>query len=140
MDFFDVEKTMPKRPDIMVIPLIDIVFISLIFFMITSLFFEKETEIDVSVPTANEASNRRSYGDIIINVTREGAVIVNQKKLSYEELDQMLKKVSELYKGQSVIIRGDRNTLHKYIVKVLDICAAADIWNVAFATMPEESK
>jgi biopolymer transport protein ExbD len=141
MEFYDMESNVPKRPEIMVIPLIDIVFISLIFFMITSLFYEKETEIDISVPTTSEnTSNRRSYGDIIINVTKEGSVIVNQKKMSHEELGSMLKKLSKVSKGQSVIIRGDKNSLHKHIVKVLDLCAGADIWNVAFATMPEENE
>ncbi|MCK4852500.1 MAG: biopolymer transporter ExbD [Candidatus Omnitrophica bacterium] len=141
MDFSDVKKVFPERPVIQLAPLIDIVFLLLIFFMAAFIFYELETEINISVPTAEESTEmRRTAGEIIINVREDGTVVVNQKELGYDGLKSMLGRVSELYKGQPVIIRGDRDTRHKHIIKVLDICAASDIWNVSFATMKEKEE
>ncbi|MGB3113758.1 MAG: biopolymer transporter ExbD [Candidatus Omnitrophota bacterium] len=139
MDFSDAKQTLTESPKLQIAPLIDIVFLLLIFFMSASIFYQLETELDISVPTAKESTEiRRAPGEIIINVLKDGQVVVNQRRLSYEELERMLHRISELYKGQPVIIRADRETFHKHVIKVLDICAGVGIWNVSFATMKEK--
>jgi biopolymer transport protein ExbD len=139
MKFGPVDNAFVERPQIQLAPLIDIMFLLLIFFMAAFVFFELETELNISVPSADESKEIvRSPGEIIINVRSDGTVVVNQRKLTYEELALMLKRISGLYKGQPVIIRGDKETRHKHIVRILDICAGTDIWNVSFATMKEE--
>ncbi|MGB2600382.1 MAG: biopolymer transporter ExbD [Candidatus Omnitrophota bacterium] len=141
MDFSDERQALSERPTIQMAPLIDIIFLLLIFFMAASIFYQLETEINITVPTAKESTDiKRAPGEIIINIRKDGAVVVNQRKMSYEELDRMLKRVSELYKGQPVIIRADKETYHKNVIKVLDLCAGADIWNVSFATMKEKEE
>ena len=139
MDFSDSKQFFVKRPAIQMAPLIDIVFLLLIFFMSAFIFYELETEIDISVPTADEAQEmQRAPGEIIINIREDGTVVVNQRELSYDGLKSMLTRVSELYEGQPVIIRGDKDARHKHIIKVLDICAGSNIWNISFATMKEK--
>lgn len=141
MKFHSIKQSAPDRPVIQMAPLIDIVFLLLIFFMSASIFYQLETEINITVPTANEATEtRRTPGEIIINVRKDGTVVVNQRQLNYDELKRMLTRISQLYKGQPVIIRADRKTYHENVVKILDICAGADIWNVSFATMEEDKK
>jgi len=139
MDFSDAKNTVVERPVIQMAPLIDIVFLLLIFFMSAFIFYELETEINISVPTANESTEMsRAPGEIIVNVRKDGTIVVNQRELTFEELNTMLHRVAEIYKNQPVIIRGDKETMHMHIIKVLDICAGANIWNVSFATMKEE--
>ena len=136
LDISDYQK---QKPVIQIAPLIDIVFLTLIFFMTLSIFNQFESEISVIVPKAKESKEMvRSPGEIIINVLEDGTVIVNQKKLTYEELKKMLGRVSGLFPEQPVIIRADEKTYHKFVVEVLDACAGADIWNVSFATIKEE--
>ena len=126
-------------PSIPIAPLIDIVFITLIFYMTLSIFYQLETELSISVPKAEQSEEvTRSPGEIIINVDREGVVIVNQKTLSYEGLQKMLQRISTLYPNQSIIIRADKKTYHESVVQVLDACAAANIWNIAFSTLKED--
>ena len=128
-----------QRPVIQMAPLIDIVFLTLIFFMTLSIFNQLESEISVSVPKAKESKEIvRSPGEIIINILEDGTVIVNQKKLGHEKLKKMLRRISTLFPDQPVIIRADEKTYHKFVVGVLDACAGADIWNVSFATIKEE--
>jgi len=138
MNLSETRQFMIDRPVIQMAPLIDIVFLLLIFFMSAFIFQELESEINISVPTAKESTDMtRSPGEIIVNIRKDGSVVVNQRELSYEELESLLNRVARIYQNQPIIIRGDKETRHKYVIKVLDICAGADIWNVSFATMKE---
>jgi len=128
-----------QSPVIQMAPLIDIVFLTLVFFMTISVFNQQESELSISVPKSAESTEAvRSPGEIIVNITKEGKVIVNQKKLEPGQLESMLKKVSGLFPNQPVIIRADENAYHKFIVNVLDACANADIWNISFSTMKQK--
>lgn len=139
MNFSSGKQAIMERPVIQMAPLIDVVFLLLIFFMSASIFHQLETEINITVPSANESTEtKRAPGEIIINIRKDGTIIVNQRQMDHAELERMLRRISELYKGQPVIIRADRETFHKDVIKVLDICAGAGIWNVSFATMKED--
>jgi len=132
---FDIPEEHKKGPTIQMAPLMDIIFITLIFFVTLSIFYQMESEINISVPKAKEAKeSARSPGEIVINITKEGSVTVNKKSLSYQMLEDMLKQISSMYPNQPIIIRADRDTKHEYVIRVLDACSAANIWNVAFAT------
>jgi len=125
-----------QSPVIQMAPLIDIVFLTLVFFMTVSVFNQQESELSISVPKSAESTEKvRSPGEIIVNINKDGGVIVNQKKLKTDELETMLKKVSGLFPNQPVIIRADEKAYHKFIVNVLDACANANIWNISFSTM-----
>ncbi len=141
MSRFEVNEYQKQRPVVQMAPLIDIVFLTLVFFMTLSIFNQQETEIDISVPQAQEAKQAmRSPGEIIINIDKEGSFVVNQNELTQEGLERMLMKVSGLFPDQSIIIRADENALHKYIVNALDACAKANIWNISFATQKKKNE
>lgn len=138
---FNPSEYQKQGPVIQIAPLIDIVFLTLIFFMTISVFSQLESEINISVPTAKQGQPPlRGPGEIIINITKEGKVIVNQKEVSYHKLEEMLKRVSELFPNQPIIIRADKLTYHKFVVKVLDICARANIWNISFSVIKQKDK
>ncbi|OQX86820.1 MAG: hypothetical protein B6D55_05090 [Candidatus Omnitrophica bacterium 4484_70.2] len=138
---FNPSEYQKQGPVIQIAPLIDIVFLTLIFFMTISVFSQLESEINISVPTAKQGQPPlRGPGEIIINITKKGKVIVNQKEVSYHQLEEMLKRISELFPNQPIIIRADKLTYHKFVVKVLDICARANIWNISFSVIKQKDK
>ena len=115
--------------------MVDILLVILVFFIVTWNFALSENELDVRVPTATKANETQPYvGQVVINIKADGTVIVNRQPKSSQELLELLKKLSQLYPDQAVIVRGDQGVEYKHIVDVLDICRQADIWNVAFAT------
>jgi biopolymer transport protein ExbD len=127
-----------QKPVFQFTPLIDIMFLNLVFFMALFVYFQFETELNISVPKAKESTETsRAAGEIIINVMKDGSVVVNQKQLSLEELGALLKKTAEWYPGQAIILRADQKTFHEHVVNVLDQCAKAKIWNISFATAKE---
>ncbi len=134
------KQSVPEPAGFQIAPMVDIVFLLLIFFLVTWNFARYETELDVKVPTAKEGKeSRRAAGEVIINVRTDGTIVMNRRPLTAQELDSTLRKISELYPDQAVILRGDEDTDYRHIVNVLDICRAANIWNVAFATGRPES-
>ena len=116
-------------------PMIDVVFLLLIFFIVTWNFARFETELDVSVPVAEEGADpQRTVGEIIVNIRKDGTIVVNAVELSEDDLFQRLKAISEVYKDQAVILRGDGEASYTDIINALDVIQQANIWNVAFAT------
>jgi biopolymer transport protein ExbD len=130
----------PRVIGFMIAPMVDILLVILCFFIVTWNFALAENELDVRVPSAAKANEPQPYvGQVVINVKADGTVIVNHQPKSSAELLDQLKRLSQLYPDQAVIVRGDESVDYKHIVEVLDICRQADIWNVAFATgKPEQ--
>lgn len=125
-------------PVIQMISLIDILFVTLSFFMALSLHFNFESELNISVPQAmSSAEARLAPEEIVINVMRDGAIVVNQKRMNVDELSGLLGKTAELYPSQAVVLRADQKTFHGHVVRVLDACAKSKIWNISFATTRE---
>ena len=125
-------------PVLQMVSLIDILFVTLSFFMALSLHFNFESELNVSVPSSKTGVDMpMSSEDIVINILRDGEIVINQKKISSEQLEALLKKTADLYPSQGVILRADEKTFHQSVVHVLDICSSAKIWNISFATNRE---
>jgi biopolymer transport protein ExbD len=130
----------PQAFGFMIAPMVDILLVVLVFFIVTWNFALAENELDVRVPSAAKANEPQPYvGQVVINVKSDGSIVVNRQTKTGPELLEQLKKLSQLYPDQAVIVRGDEAVDYKHIVEVLDICRQADIWNVAFATgKPEQ--
>jgi biopolymer transport protein ExbD len=129
----------PERIVFQIAPMVDILLFLLVFFMLTWNFSRNEAELDVKVPAAREGKeNRRPAGEVILNVKKDGAIFMNRRLMSSDELLETLTRVAKLYPDQAVVLRGDENVDYHYVVDALDICRAANIWNVAFATSKPE--
>jgi biopolymer transport protein ExbD len=129
----------PERIIFQIAPMVDILLFLLVFFMLTWNFSRNEAELDVKVPAAKEAKEtRRPAGEVILNVKKDGAIVMNRRPMSSDELLETLSRIAKLYPDQAVILRGDENVDYRFVVDVLDICRAANIWNVAFATSKPE--
>lgn len=119
-------------------PLIDIVFLTLIFFMVTSVYATLESEVDITLPTAESAiQTERAQGEIFINLKADGSIIVNERTMDLDELQAILDRVSEYFPGGAVIIRGDQAAMLGRAIAVLDCCRKADIQNISFAALPD---
>ena len=123
------------RPQIQMIPLIDILFFVLVFFMILSVYHHIEAQMDIRIPEASQTkSTQNPSTETVINIDTNGDFIVNGKMFSPQGLEYLLRKMVSYSTQQSVIIRADQKTFHKYVIRVLDICARNNIRDVSFAT------
>ena len=123
-------------------PMIDILFLLLIFFIITWNLSRRETDIEISVPAADmeERENKRhDIGEIVINVRKDGTIIVENTTYTQAQLIEKLRFIASVHKDQAVILRGDEKTEYQKIMDVLNTCQKAGIWNVSFATQQPET-
>ncbi len=127
----------PEPASMQLAPMIDIVFLLLIFFIVTWQFTRAETELDVSVPTTEEGAElNRQRGEIVINVMADGAIRVDGTTLDLAQLEAKLRPIAELHEAQPVRVRGDSEVRYQRIVEVIAACRKAGIWNISFATQP----
>ncbi len=140
MKFRNVSKIEPIP--LQLAPLIDVLLLLLLFFIITMNLSKQETEIEISVPAADEGkvNSNRDVGEIVVNVKKDGSITVEGEKLTEEQLLAKLKLIASVHKDQAVILRGDEESKHKDNVAVLNVCQKAGIWNISFATRePDEA-
>ena len=131
-----------ERTGIQLAPMIDVVFLLLIFFIVLWNYARFETEIDISVPAASAGENpERTIGEIVVNVKKEGGIIIEGTERTELETLEMFKSIVAAYPDQALILRGDKEASFDHIVKVLNLCKEANIWNISFATsQPENTK
>jgi len=116
-------------------PMIDILLLLLCFFIISWQFSNSETELNVSVPTAQEGADpERQRGEIIINVLADGVIRVEGATVGLPQLHEKLAAIARQFENQPVRIRGDGGVAYQRIVEVIDTCQKAGIWNISFAT------
>ena len=141
MPKFDVPEYQKLRPVIQLAPLVDIAFWALMFFMIIAVFSQMEAQVNFTLPKSKTAiQSTQSAGKIVINITKEGHFIVNQKVYNSGALAVMLQQVSKLFPNQQVIIRADEMTYHKYVIQALDACSRANLSDISFSTIRDENK
>ena len=130
-----------NNPGFQMAPMVDIMFLLLIFFMVATIYAQWETKIGINVPTADTgAQTGRTPGEVIINLDKEGKISINSVEMESERLHKLLTQIAQTFKGQPVIIRADEKTEYEDVIKVLDICRKVEIWNISFATLPKQAK
>ena len=116
-------------------PLIDMVFILLIFFVVTSSFV-KESGIEVSRPTAQSAE-RQERGNIIISVTKNGEIWIDRRKVDINALRANVERLHAENPEGSVIVASDRDARTEVLVQALDQARLAGVANVSIAAFSE---
>lgn len=124
-------------------PLIDIIFLLLIFFLMASSFKKveqeerKERELKVMLPEVAEAQPLAGTEDLIINISPEGQYVVAQKQLSEEQVAALLRVTHKTNPQKPVLIRGDGRAAWKHGVRVMGLCNKAQITNYRVAAIQE---
>jgi biopolymer transport protein ExbD len=129
-----------KKARIEIIPLIDIMFFLLASFMMVSLSQVHMKGIKVALPTgvSGETQSKRDY--ISVSVDSNGNPYFDKQEMNYDTLTSTLKKVHDENPEAKVFIRGDRDTVHGNIIRVLDILRSVGFYKVAFEIKSEAAK
>lgn len=128
------------RPAISMTSMLDVIFLLLFYFAARSVQAQWEADIKVTLPQAKNADSAgRQIGEQVINV-RNGepdTVVINDMKLTFPELEKKLAHLVQIDPDQAVVIRGDAAVAYSNLVKVVDTCTGAGIYNYRLATRHE---
>lgn len=133
MSFFRRDRRRNSGIDIS--PMMDMTFILLIFFVVTSTF-TRETGIDVSKPKASSAKEL-SRESILIGVTRQGTIHINETQVNLSSLQTILRQMMAESPDRPVIIVSDRDAPSGKIVDVLDECNLSHVRKVSISASKE---
>jgi len=126
----------PEKARIEVVPMIDIIFFLLVFFMISTLSMTMNRGLPVNLPKA--ASSQRDLRESFnITVTREGDIFLNKEPITLQEISQRVQ--AGLVKDPELlaVINADDHTIHGTVVEVMDKVRLAGISRLAIAVKPE---
>lgn len=121
-------------------PLIDVVFLLLIFFLVASRFAQEDRELPVQLPSATSAMPMTMEPqELVVNIDENGSYFVDGSVLDAGGLEQLMRQsMVDNPINQSVIIRGDRRVSLQHAVTVMDLCNKLGISNYKLTTGTEE--
>ena len=127
-----------EEPDLNILPLIDVVFLLLIFFMVTTTF-ERESELSITLPEASREQIEPPADKIEISVDKQGRVfindnaLVNSKRATLRDaLQQALADIDS--QNPPVIINADAAATHQSVIRIMDVARQVGLRKVTFAT------
>lgn len=128
-----------EEPQLNLTPMIDVVFLLIIFFMVGARFTEEahDQKFDVELPTASPVQTMSRMPDpMVISVTRTGKINLKDRELTPEDLLKELKAAKEAYADQAVLIRGDGEGTYQAVIDAMNACHQAQIKKFSLAFQP----
>ena len=112
-------------------PMMDIVFIMLIFFIVTTSFV-KETGVDISRPSA-ETAERDEKGNILVGITENNEIWIDKRRVDLKAVRANIERLKIEYPEGSVIIQADISSKSGLLVETMDQIRLAGIQNISIA-------
>jgi len=123
--------------DIAMTPLIDMMFLLIIFFIVSTAFVDPEKDLTINLPETSDAEAAKEGPDeFIINVTQGGTLVLKERVITLDDLEKRLLEAAKKRPNQIVKIRGDRKAYLEKVVGVLQACTKAKLRTVSVVTRP----
>ena len=120
-------------------PLIDCVFLLLIFFLITTVAKKENRDIDIDLPVSTSSLDVPPDNDtMVIGVNKEKMLFYNGRPVTVSELHQILLELSEENQDRRIRVDCDKAVAFSRVVEVLDLCSFRGLHNVAVRTYDEQ--
>lgn len=114
------------------IPMIDCVFLMLLFFVVTATFSD-ESLFQVDMPTAPQAEVRDTTNATVLSVSKNGNFAIGQEAVAEDQVGTVLRKRREAGLLTTLVIKGDKATPYEKVISAVDAAHAVGINEIAFA-------
>ncbi len=139
-----IEEMMNKKAELEIAPLIDVVFLLLIYFMVTASLVKKEADLSFMLPAKVDVPESLDLPiEVLIEVSELGDIIINGMVFAKDQnnMDDLIGQLLSLKEaadssGSELIVNimPEDKALHGRIIRVMDACAAANVKNMSFST------
>lgn len=130
-----------RKVDFNMTPLIDVVFLLIIFFLVSSHLAQQETQWELDLPAAHSGRQETQSRTprVTINVLPDGRLLLGSDEVTRAELSDRLRvERQETAANLEVRLRADRHLAYQHVEPVLTACVKANVWNVSFAVYPRQ--
>ncbi|MFH1266029.1 MAG: biopolymer transporter ExbD [Planctomycetota bacterium] len=130
-----------EQPTLNLTPMIDIVFLLIIFFMVGTKFSELERKIGLRVPEVSGAEALTAAPEPrVVNVYRDGSITLDREPVTLEKLTHSLATARSQYADLGVLVRGDGGGQFQRVAEVLNACKQADVRELGISVRPAALK
>jgi biopolymer transport protein ExbD len=136
-------KFQPKQPeevDLNITPLIDVVFLLLIFFMVSTTF-DHESEVNITLPKASKEIAQAKPDAINVAIDSESRIFINKKELVNSQIStikEALYDISADLEDAPIIISADEETPYQVVIRTMDAARQLGLIKITFATRINE--
>ena len=127
-----VPRRVPEKARIEIIPMIDVIFFLLVFFMISTLSMTMNRGLPVNLPTA-ATSQKEMRENVNLTVMPDGKMFLNKQPITLQDMSQRVKAVLASDPQLTVVINADGQVLHSTVVDILDELRLAGVSGLAIA-------
>jgi len=127
--------TSKESPDINLTPLIDVVFLLLIFFMVSTTF-NRDSELGIELPQASPEAKERSSDTVEVSVDAQGRYYVNGRRLVNTQLKTLKQAIAKAARDQEappILLSADAQTPHQAVIVVMDAVQQLGFSRLSFA-------
>lgn len=110
-----------RQPSINIVPLVDVLTVLLFFFLVTMQFKQVST-LNITVPEIKTAGKNEIEERVIVALSPDGALYLNDKPLEMAEFEQAISLIGDATPEIPVLLIADENVPLKYVTEVMDIC------------------
>lgn len=129
------KRTLDLKARLEITPLIDVVFLLLIFFLLSSTFV-LQPGIMVKLPKAQTTEITKEK-EVYITIDKQGHLYLNEKFVHEEKLSKQLQEIASRDPNKLIIVKADKDVFHGRVVLVLDYIKRAGLNRLAIATEPK---
>jgi len=122
-----------KRPRIEIIPMIDVIFFLLVFFMVSSLAMTKINSLPVALPKTSTSAQALKT-TVILTVKKEGSLFINQIPVTLETLGQQLAHEMQEHPQDILVVNADQGTSYGLVIQAMDKAKKVGVRKFALAT------
>lgn len=124
-------------------PLIDVVFLLIIFFLVSTHFVQSETQSAVNLPESTEFDQLEEAKPhrLVITISSEGEYSVNSRPVDWAELEAMIltrEEKTDQSDSREIRIRTDQASTYRFVKPILVACAKAKLSKISFSVIPVE--
>jgi biopolymer transport protein ExbD len=126
-------RTQPKKVTLNITSLIDVLFILIIFFTVSSTFLE-QPGIELRLPEA-ESSETHTAEKVIVFIDASGGIYINKNQVEMEHLAQTVADLLSAQSEKTVVLTADEKVTHGIIIKVMDLLRKKGIYKIIVSTV-----
>jgi len=129
-----------ERVDVNLTPLIDVVFLLLIFFMVSTTF-DRTAKLKVELPEASAKKEQQLEDPVVISIDVKGNYFINDRQLVNTQLETLktaLQKTIADTKDVTLVLRADAKTPHQSVVRAMDAASQLGLTRLSIATIESE--
>lgn len=133
------DEDLDSPAEINIVPMIDVIFSILAFFIISSLYLTRSEGLPVNLPQAASSESQQRSAEITVTLDRQGQIAVNTRPVQLNQLEATLQQLVQPSQPTLVILNADEAVSHGLVVSVMDRLRQIEGAKLAIATKKPQS-